>query len=347
MPKYFTLRPKKPLTTADHVIISLSFGLWGAFISFFAMFSAPHHVAKDFTWPWRAARALLDGIDPYHAIQATGPYPYNVGLFYPLPAAMIVAPVAHLPPYVAGAVFMGIASTLLAWGLVRHAPHQLPLFCSASFCQAALLGQWSPLLAAAALLPSLQWVCAAKPTVGLAAWMYRPTWRGVIGGALIVALSLLIIPSWPFEWREALRSTAKYRGPATMLVGCWLLLAALRWRRREGRLMLTMALVPQLPLFYDQLLLWLIPNTLGRSFLLSAISWVGYFQWYPYRLETYQSAAARPWLLATVYLPALVMLLLLPSRPDPVAAPEGQRADPPEPGDDAGRRPAAIANSES
>lgn len=90
--------------------------------------------------------------------------------------------------------------------------------------------------------------------------------------------------------------------------------------------MLTLALVPQLPLFYDQLLLWLIPSTVWRSWLLSALSWVGWFMWYPHRLETYQSAAARPWLLATVFLPALVMLLLLPARPkESDAAPVDQR----------------------
>ena len=33
------------------------------------MLSHPQHFAKDLSYPWRAARALLDGHDPYQVIQ--------------------------------------------------------------------------------------------------------------------------------------------------------------------------------------------------------------------------------------------------------------------------------------
>lgn len=305
--------PRRP-STADHLILSLALGGWGAFIAFFSMKSHPLHLAKDFSYPWRAARALLDGLDPYQVIQATGPYPYNAGFFYPLPGAVLAIPFAPLQPHIAGALFVGIGSALLAWGIVRSAPHRLWLFASAPFVQAAILGQWSPLLTAAALTPALQFVLAGKPTTGFAAWLYRPTWRGVIGGLAVVAIAFAIQPTWLADWRDAMPSTSRYRGPALTLMGAFLFLGLLRWRRREGRLFVALAIAPQLPVWYEQLMLWLIPSTRWRSLALTACSWVGYLIWYPNRMSPQQNEIAFPLMLFSIYAPALVLLLLLPAR---------------------------------
>jgi hypothetical protein len=229
-------------------------------------------------------------------------------------------PFAPLRPAIAGALFVAISSALLGWAVARDAPQRLWLFASAPFAMAALLGQWSPILTAAALLPALQFALAAKPNIGLVAWLYNPSWRGALGAAALVLLSLLVLPGWPLAWLDVLREAPRYRGPAFSLVGAFTLLAALRWRRREGRLMLGMALVPQLALFYDQLPLWLVPSTWVRSAALSALSWIAWFQWYPSRALSSSVDAATPWILGLVYLPALVMLLALPPR-------EGAAAD--------------------
>ncbi len=308
------------MSAADRVILALVLGGWGAFIAYFAMASHPQHVAKDFSYPWRAARALLAGQDPYQVIRGGGPYPFNAPLFYPLPAALLAAPFAPLRPEIAGALFVGLSSALLAWGVLRECPHRLPLFASAPFVQAAILGQWSPIATAAALIPTLQFIAAAKPTVGLAAWLYRPSWRGIIGGVILLVASLIVLPNWPMEWLHATAGTARYRGPATTLLGCFLLLGLLRWRRREGRLFVALSLVPQLPVFYDQLLLWLIPSTLARSLALTAVSWVGYLAWYPHHTSPAQNEIAFPWMVFTLYAPALVLLLLLPAREDVLAS---------------------------
>lgn len=305
------------MKAGDQLITALVLGGWGAFIAYFAMESHPQHVAKDFSYPWRAARALLAGDNPYEVIRAVGEYPFNSGLMYPLPAALVAMPFSQLRPEIAGALFVGVSSALLGWAMLRDCPHRLPLFVSAPFIQAVILGQWSPLLTAAALLPTLQFLAAAKPTVGLAAWMYQPSRRAVIGGVILVALSFLVLPSWLGDWREAIGSTSKYRGPATTLLGCFLLLGLLRWRRREGRLFVAMSLIPQLPVFYDALILWLIPSTLWRSLALSAASWVGYLAWYPSRASPMQNEIAFPFLVFTIYLPALILLLLLPAREEP------------------------------
>lgn len=308
-----SFRRRAPLTVADRVLFALALGGWGAFITYFSMASHPQHFAKDLSYPWRAARALLDGHDPYQVIQAVGSYPFNAPLFYPLPAAIVVMPVTWLRPEVGGALFIGVSSALLAFALLREAPYRLWVFASAPFVHAAILGQWSPLLMAAALMPTLQFAAAAKPTVGVVAWLYRPSWRGIIGGLVLLAISLVLVPDWPRSWLAATSSTAKYRGPATTLLGCFLLLGLIRWRRKEGRLLVSLALVPQLPVFYDTLPLWLVPNTWMRSMLLSASSWVGYLLWYPYHAVASQNEVAIPLAIAFIWAPALALLLLLPA----------------------------------
>ena len=302
------------MKTGDRAITAVALGGWGAFIAYFSMASHPAHLAKDFSYPWRAARALLAGQNPYEVMRAVGEYPFNSGLLYPLPAALVASPLANVRPEIAGAIFVGLSSALLAWGLLRDSPYRLPLFLSAPFVQAAILGQWSPLLTAAALMPSLQFLAAAKPTVGLAAWIYNPSRRGIIGGLILVAIAFLVLPGWLGDWLDVASGMNKYRGPATTLLGSFLLLGLLRWRRREGRLFVAMSLIPQLPVFYDSLILWLIPSTLWRSVAFSAVSWVGYLAWYPHHTSQAQNEIAFPWLVFTIYAPALVLLLLLPAR---------------------------------
>lgn len=307
---------KKPMvmTSGDRAITALLIGGWGAFIAYFSMESHPSHLAKDFSYPWRAARALFDGHNPYDVIRAVGEYPFNAPLLYPLPAAIVAAPFSFLRPEIAGALFVGLSSALLGWALLRDSPYRLPLFLSAPFVQAAILGQWSPLLTAAALMPTYQFLAAAKPTVGLAAWLYKPSLKGIVGGLALVAIAFIVLPGWLGDWLDSTSGMRKYRGPATTLLGAFLLLGLLRWRRREGRLFVAMSLIPQLPVFYDSLILWLIPSTLWQSLALSAASWVGYLAWYPSHASPLQNEIAFPWLVFTIYAPALVLLLLLPSR---------------------------------
>jgi hypothetical protein len=234
---------------------------------------------------------------------------------------------------VAGALFFGISSGLLAFGLARTRSDlaRLSIFLSAPFCMAAVLAQWAPLMTAAALLPALQFLTVAKPNIGLACWTYRPTVRGAIAAAVFALVTLLIIPTWPLDWREALQAAPRYKGPLFRGgSGLILLLGALAWRRREGRLFLTMAVVPQLSLFYDQLPLWLIPRTAWQSVVLSVLSWIAWWQWYPSRSLTSSVAAAAPWVFWLIYIPALIMLILphvaARLRPSTTAEPSDSRA---------------------
>ena len=304
-----------PATTlATRLLCALAAGVIGYLLVWSPLHANPRFVAKDFTWPWRAARILLEGHDPYRVIQATGPFPFSSPFFYPLPAALLAVPVAPLPPDRAGALFFGVSTALLAFGLARDGVWRLLVLTAAPYFMAAANTQWSPLLAAAALLPGIQWVGAAKPNLGLAAFVYRPSRWAVVGGLALVAASFLVLPGWVGGWRASLAQTPHHAPPVLRLGGALLLLALLRWRTPEGRLLAAMACVPQVLYFYDQLLLWLIPRSWRQALFLSAASWAGVVGWWTVRPRGGSGlAAAEPFVLGFVYLPALLLVLRLPS----------------------------------
>src|ERR1044071_3612473 len=70
---------------------------------------SPEVTAGDFQWSLRDARDLLVGRDPYR--YTPGPY----AIPYPLPAALLVLPLAWMPDLWAGSVFIGLSVTLLAF----------------------------------------------------------------------------------------------------------------------------------------------------------------------------------------------------------------------------------------
>jgi hypothetical protein len=217
----------------------------------------------DFVFPWQAARYLLAGRDPYVALPGNLAEPFESPLLYPLPTVLAAVPVSGLSLPAAGAIVMGLSAALLAFVITREGWHRLWMLGSAPFVMAINLGQWSPLVTVAALEPTIGFLASLKPNIGLAVFAYRPTWRMVIGGAVVVVLSLVILPRWPIEWLRAVRSLPGHPAPILAVhgAGLVLLLAALRWRTPEGRLLLVSACVPQLLLFADQLPLWLVART--------------------------------------------------------------------------------------
>ena len=151
----------RPLSRRERGALALLVGVVCALGFWMVTRRIPQFVAKDFTYPWRAARALLAGLDPYVAIQPTGPYPYESRFPYPLPAALVAVPLAWLQAAVAGAVFFGLSAAALTWALLADRGGgglgRLWMLASAPFGMALALGQWSPLLVAGALLPACAW----------------------------------------------------------------------------------------------------------------------------------------------------------------------------------------------
>lgn len=256
-------------------------------------------VAGDYTWAWRGAQLLLAGENPYALIQPTGPYPYNDKLYYPLPALLIAVPTSPLPGPLAGAVFLGLSSGLLCWGLLREGWHRLPVFLSASYVYAVMTVQWAPLLTAAALLGGLAPALLAKPNLGLPILLAYGRRIHYLLCAAVALLSLLIMPSWPREWLGSLSQHLNYT-PLLSWFGPFLLLALIRWREPGARLLLGLAIVPQ-RLLYDQVSLWLLPTTLRGSLLLTVASWIGMLA----GLLTRQGM----WGLAAIYLAGLWLIL--------------------------------------
>jgi hypothetical protein len=300
------------MSTPRRILLALAIGIISASICWLRL-EQRGQLAADFTWPWRAAQLLLQGKNPYTAIQPTGEYPFQTFFYYPLPAALVALPFAGLPPYPAGALFFGLGSGLLAFAVSKDGWRGLHIFLSASYWVALAVAQWSPLMIAAALISGVEALLVCKPNIGLAGWIYRPSRGGLVGMAAMLGISLLVLPSWPLDWLRVTRNLEGHLPAALILpLGPVLLLAALRWKTPKGRLFLSLALLPQMLFFYDQLLLWLIPASLIQSLALSGLSWVAYLAWRLTGLDPQTGAILRQptqLILALVYLPALAMLL--------------------------------------
>jgi hypothetical protein len=287
-------------------------------------------MAGDFTFPWRAARILLDGHDPYAVIRPSGPPPFDDRFRYPLPAAIVALPFAPLRPPLASALFVGLGVGCFAFAITRHGYGRLPLAVSAPVFWATQNVQWAPLLTAAALLPSLSWIWVVKPNLGAALWWYRPSRRTLAwqsgGGLLLVGISFALVPTWPAGWLAAVRSGAlasQYVPPVLVPGGALALLALLRWRRPEARLLAAMACVPQNYFLYDQLPLALVARSWRGALTYTALSYVALAWWLRHGKNPALasvpagSAALAPVVIALFYLPALVMVLRRPNTAPP------------------------------
>lgn len=268
----------------------------------------------DYVFPWQGARHLLSGRNPYEALPGGLPEPFESPLLYPLPTVLAATPLAVLPLALASAITMAVSAGLLAWGLTRQEWDSLWLLASAPFVMAVNLGQWSPLVVTAGLLPSLGFLATLKPNLGVAVFAWRPDWRIAAGAALAIAGSLLVLPGWPVQWLGAVRSLAGH--PVPLLsgggAGLLLLLALIRWRSAEARLLLAMACVPQLLFFADQLPLLLVARSPVERRVLSACSLLAFVAWFLFSSQRPAQAyvpAAEAFVLLGLYAPALAIVL--------------------------------------
>lgn len=300
--------PDSPFTPRAAALTALLVALGAAAVSY--VLARNQQSYGDFLAWWHGARVLLDGGNPYEWPPNFAPFFIDEQLFYPLTALVAALPLARLPYHIALATFFGLGSGLLAYGVARTAPHRLALFCGFPFIMSAQLGAWSPYVAAALVLPALGFFVAVKPNIGLAALVTRPSRPMVIGAAILVVISIAAMPSWPGRWLDVLPLAPPHLTPIATWLGAPLALALLRWRRPEARLLFAMSLVPQTAMFADQLLLFLVPQTRRQSLALALISAVGGVAWMArLRLGGHPAIVGAPYVLASVYLPALFVIL--------------------------------------
>lgn len=302
----------RALARRERVAIAILIGVAAALAAWIAFQLVPAMEARDFTYPWLGARALLSGLNPFDAVHPAGPPPRDHWFMYPLTAAMAVAPIAWLPAQVAGALFSGIGAGALAFVLSREGGmSSFWLFLSPSFGMAVVLGQWSPMLMAAAIAAPLAWLLTCKPTIGLPLYLFRPTRLSTVLCLVFVLASLVLHPTWPMDFLRNSRTVQEHHIPLFRPFGILCGLALLRWRRPEARIVVGMSAVPQNMYFYDQLPLFLVATTAARRVLLVALSWVA---WFGARIgcETpqYCGREAERWVILLVYVPAAMMVLL-------------------------------------
>jgi hypothetical protein len=293
------------------LIITLLIGIASASISY----NYQQHfdwVGGDMIWPHCAAQMLVQQRDPY---RFCAPIPSNEQTLQeklqhwptnPLTAALPFIVTIPLSPDIAAALFIGLASALLAFGLLRTGEYwRLYVFLAFPYWQALQAVQWSVLFLALTYSPSLLFLTLCKPQLGIPVILPRLSRRAIFTCVVFGMLSLLLLPDWPWRWWAQARQTYNGFVPIiTLPFGPLLALAALAWRRKCAQTLILLACVPQRA-FYDQLLLWVIPATQKQVLMLVACSWLGYLGWF------YLSGFGGSfWVVVCMYLPALGMVLL-------------------------------------
>ena len=302
------------------VAIAVGVALAAFALAILRLRAAPYVYAGDFTWHWRAGRAMLDGISPYRAINTLPYYPFNSGYYYLLPTAVIATPFAMMAPHLAAAVFVGCSFGLLALALTRDGYWRLPLLASLPAVWCIFSGQVVALATATILLPALWWLWPLKYTLGAAGAAYHLSARYLALGLALVGLTMIIWPWWPRDWVAELSDNngRYYRVPLLVPGGVLLLATLLRWRRPEARLVAAMACVPQTMLFYDQLPLVLTANSYRQALWVS----IGSYAAPLVAMAFYGSAAVdlrvlvgrnAPLILTCYYAPAAILVLLRPN----------------------------------
>jgi|SRR5579871_131330 hypothetical protein len=284
------------------VLISFVWGLATGLFCYLLM-SRLHQGAGDFQWALRLSEKYLAGQNPYDS-------PLEQ---YPFPAAIFAFPFIHLRLEIAAAAFYGLSSALLAFGLMRNGYHRLLIFLAYPYWAGLLAVQWSTVIMASALLPTLLPVTMAKPQVGLPVLLTRLSRRGLLACVVAGLLSLILLPNWPHLW---LSQTKYYQHFYAILVspGPLVLLALLRYRDRDSWLLVLTAAMPQ-RWFFDSFILWLIPRSRREILVTVFFSWcAGIWRWY-HIPHTFTQVGR--WTVVCFYLPMLAVLLLRTPQDNP------------------------------
>ena len=289
------MSPRLPI----RVLVSIAVGLVTGLVCFMLL-RFYGTAAGDFTWAYSAALDLLHGRDPYRHEFSPLWTPY------PLPTALVALPFTIFQPEVAGATFFGLGSALMIFGFTRRGFVPLLVLLSCPFWVCVQWAQWTPLIVASAFFPVLMFVSVVKPHTAAPVVLLHWKVIAIISSVILLAISLIIYPTWPMRWFSQLSEFQGYI-PLLTIPGPLLLLALMRWRERDAQFLLLASIFPQ-RWFYDALILFLIPKT-RKEFLYSiTFSWGAYIWKQQHMPETTLERG----LVCTLffYIPMLAIILL-------------------------------------
>ena len=251
--------------------------------------------AADFQWAIAIARSVLKGQNPYDLPPE----------FYPLPAAFFGMPFLKMRPEIAAAIFFGLSTGLLAFGLTRTGFHRLLIFLAFPYWACVLTAQWAPLLMSGVFFPLAMGAVVAKPQIGIPLFVTHPSKRGAVACIVLFVASLAIMPNWPKYWMLKTRHFNDFY-PILIFPGALLLLALWRYRDKDAWLLVVTACMPQ-RWFYDAFILWLIPRSRREILFTVAVSWgAGVWRWYHPPQSFHQVGL---WAVLFLYLPILVVVV--------------------------------------
>jgi hypothetical protein len=282
------------------------------------VWSKPQPQHSDLAQVWAGARALTHHENPYEVVGPGRRFDWPFPLLYPLTAVVTLTPLALLPLRWVDPLFVALGFGLFTWAVTseRLLTPALVALVSLPALMTLQTSQWSLLLTGAALVPTVGWLLVAKPTIGLALFAAFPRWKTAIGCSVLLIISLLIWPGWIAHWRATFVAAPHVIAPVVRTGGPLLLLAAIKWKRADARLLLALACVPHTTAPYETIPLFLIPQTWLQAWGLWALALVAYAgQWAtgPYLSQADYWASGARWIVAVMYLPCLALVLSRPN----------------------------------
>ena len=301
--------PAKKSAAETQGLLALAVALGVVLICRLVLYARLPDRTSDFDLLYLAAARLVRGDNPY---------PFPAQWFpYPLPAVLLGVPFTFIRLGLARPIFDVLVGWFFVYALWKYrGPYALLAVASGAYLVAMAQGQTTPLMVAASLIPALGFLLAVKPNTSAGLWIARPSWLGLLGVFIFAGLSFALMPSWPQEWWLALPADNTVLAPPILRpLGFLLLLAAIRWRTPEGRLLLAIAFIPQTTLPYELVPLALIPANRLEMIVYVVGSWIAVIA--ADRLHLGHSMAAWaavgwPLTLCAVYVPMLYLVLRRP-----------------------------------
>lgn len=312
-----TMRHAKALSGFPRRTLTMAVAVTAGLLAWM-FWSVPRPTASDLAPVWAGARALVQGQNAYDAVGPGRAFDTVFPLIYPLTAVLLLTPLALAPLRAADLIFVMVGFGLFAWAVTKRGRFTPALVALVSLpaLMALQTSQWSLLLTGAALLPPVGFLLVTKPTIGLALFGAFPSWRTAIGCGAFLTLSFLFWPAWVTDWRAGLVTAPHIVAPVTRIGGPLVLLALLKWRRADARLLVGLACVPHTTALYETIPLFLIAETWTQAWglwTLALLAYVGQWLTGPYPSIEAHWAAGAQWIVALIYLPSVAMVLVRPN----------------------------------